>query len=336
MAVLKSGRVSIVIAAWNLRAHLRECLSAVEREAGSRSYDIMVVDNGSTDGTAEMVAREFPRAVLIRNKTNLGFVRATNAGLRKALAEGRSEYLLLLNADVVVRDGAVDRLAGYLDAHPEVVAVAPLLLLPDGRPQPGPAGFNPTLGSALAYFFLAGKILPFAARPLFIDSEAFGSRNGRTRAVEVEWLSGACLLVRAETVRRVGLMNEEYYLYADDIEWGVRMSALGGVLHFLPSVHVTHHHGATVKAVDRGFNTRWLDQLFAHVRRDRGAGEAALFRIVAAAGFGLRALLYALQALRPTRYASAGLKVRETLAYAFFSLYLIYPSERSRFSRSLS
>jgi len=320
MAVLKPGSVSIVIASWNLRAHLQDCLSAVEREAGMRPVEITVVDNGSTDGTAEMVAREFPRAILIRNETNLGFVRATNAGLRRALADGRSEYLLLLNADVVVRDGAIDRLAEYLDAHPGVSAVAPLLLLPDGRPQPGPAGFNPTLGSALAYFFLAGKILPFAARPMFIDPEAVGVRIGRPRAVEVEWLSGACLMVRAETVRRVGLLSEKYFMYADDIEWGVRMNEAGAVLHFLPSVQVTHHHGATVKAVDPGFNTRWLDQLFAHVRRDRGEGEAVLFRTVAAAGFGLRALLYALQALRPTLYASAGLKVRETLAYAFFSL----------------
>jgi N-acetylglucosaminyl-diphospho-decaprenol L-rhamnosyltransferase len=320
MAVLKSGRVSIVLASWNLRAHLRECLTAVERESGVRPVEITVVDNGSTDGTAEMVAREFPRAILIRNETNLGFVRATNAGLRRALADGRFKYLLLLNADVVVRDGAIDRLAEYLDAHPGVAAVAPLLLLPDGRPQPGPAGFNPTLGSALAYFFLAGKILPFAARPMFIDPEAVGARIGRSRAVEVEWLSGACLLVRAETVRRIGLMSEKYFMYADDIEWGIRMSAAGGVLHFLPAVQVMHYHGVTVKAVDRGFNTRWLDQLFAHVRRERGAGEAVLFRIVAAAGWGLRAVLYAIQALRPARHASAGFKVRETLAYVFFSL----------------
>ena len=203
------------------------------------------------------------------------------------LEDGRSDYLLLLNADVVARDGAVDRLADYLDLHPEADAVAPRLLLPDGRPQPGPAGFNPTLGSALAYF-LAGKILPFAARPMFIDPEAVGVRDGRPRAVEVEWLSGACLMVRAETVRRVGLLSEKYFMYADDIEWGVRMSAAGAVLRFLPAVQVTHHHGVTVKAVDRGFNTRWLDQLFAHVRRDRGPGEAALFRIVAAAGWVLR------------------------------------------------
>jgi N-acetylglucosaminyl-diphospho-decaprenol L-rhamnosyltransferase len=320
MAVLKAGGVSIVIAAWNLRAHLRECLSSVEREAGRRPFDVTVVDNGSTDGTAEMVAREFPRTILIRNETNLGFVRATNAGLRRALEDGQSDYLLLLNADVIVRDGAIDRLAEYLDLHPEVDAVAPLLLLPDGRPQPGPAGFKPTLASALAYFILAGKILPLAARPMFIDPEAVLAREAAMRPASVEWLSGACLMVRAGTARRVGLMDEQYFLYADDIEWGVRMSADGAVLHFLPLVRVIHHHGVTVKAVEPGFNTRWLDQLFAHIRRDRGAGEAVLIRIVAAAGFGLRAFLYALRAFLPGRRVSVGRKVREMLAYAFFCL----------------
>ncbi len=317
---MNPGRIAVVIANWNLRDYLRESLASVFREAGTHPCDITVVDNGSTDGSAEMASREFPGVRLIGNETNIGFVRASNLGARRVLREGRPDYLLFLNADVVVRDRAVDRLADYLDAHPEAAAAAPLLVLPDGRFQPGPAGFKPTLGSALAYFSFAGKILPRAVRPLFLDPKA-AVRNGN-RPVSVDWLSGACLMVRVDVVGRVGLMNEEYSLYADDIEWGVRMSESGPALRFLPSVRVTHHHGITVKMVSGGFNTLWLSQLFRYVRANRGPAEAEFFRLIAAAGFGLRAFVYALRAVVPDRLAnSSGRQVREMLAFAAFSLW---------------
>jgi len=317
---MRSGRIAIVIAAWNLRDYLREGLSSLGRETKIHPCDVTVVDNGSTDGSAEMVTREFPAVCLIRNEINIGFVRASNLGARRALEVGQPDYILFLNADVVVRDGAVDRLADYLDAHSEVAAAAPLLVLPDGRFQPGPAGFKPTLGSALAYFSFGGKICPRAVRPLFLDPEA-AVRNGG-RPVPVGWLSGACLMVRSAAVGQVGLMNEEYSMYADDIEWGIRISAAGLTLRFLPSVRVTHHHGITAKTVSGGFNTLWLAQLFRYVRANCGPVEAALFRLIAAAGFGLRAFVYALRALAPVGSSRTGRKpVREMLAYAAFSLW---------------
>lgn len=316
---MNPGKIAVVIAAWNLRDCLRECLASIVREARVHPCAVTVVDNGSTDGSAEMAAREFPDVRVIRNADNTGFVRASNLGARRAMEEDRPEYLLFLNADAVLCEGAPDRLADYLDAHPGVAAAGPLLVLPDGRFQPGPAGFKPTLGSALAYFSFAGRVLPAASRPLFVDPRAAARRGGRP--VRVGWLSGACLMVRTDTIRRVGLMNEEYFLYADDIEWGGRLNGPGRDLHLLPSVRAIHRHGITIKKNAGGFNTVWLDQLFRHVRKTRGPAETALFRLTAAAGFGLRAAVHAVRALVPSGpLEMKGRQVREMLAYAEFSL----------------
>lgn len=316
---MNPGRIAVVIANWNLRDYLRDCLASVGRETRVHPCAVTVVDNGSTDGSADMAAREFPGVRLIRNAENSGFVRASNLGARRALEADEPDYLLFLNADTVIREGAVDRLADFLDAHPEAAAASPLLVLPDGRLQPGPAGFKPSIASALAFFGFAGKFLSETARPLFIDPHAAVRRGARP--VRAGWLSGACLMVRAEAARRVGLMNEDYSLYADDIEWGVRMSDSGRQLLFLPSVRVTHHHGITVKRISGGFNTLWLAQIFRYVRTIRGPAVETLFRLIAAAGFMLRAVVYAVQAPFPSvRPGAKGRRVREMLAYLARSL----------------
>jgi N-acetylglucosaminyl-diphospho-decaprenol L-rhamnosyltransferase len=209
------GRVAVIVVSWNLRDNLRECLASLPAETKRHPCDVIVVDNGS----AHMAAAQFPAARLLRQPENLGFVRASNIGLRHSLETGRPDDLLLLSADIIIRDGAIDRLADHLDASPEAGAAGPLLVLPDGRLQPGPAGFRPTLGSAVVYFGFAGKLFPRAARPLFIDPEA-ALRMGWGRPMAVDRISGACLMVRSEVVRRVGLMNERFRLFDDDIEWG--------------------------------------------------------------------------------------------------------------------
>jgi GT2 family glycosyltransferase len=310
-------KISIVIVAWNLRDFLRECLASVYRETRAHPFEVVVVDNGSTDGTPDMVAGEFPAAVLLRSERNLGYVGASNLGLRRVLDEGRSELVLLLNADVVVREGAVDAMGSYLEDHPDVGAVGPALVLPDGRLQPGPAGFRPTIGAALSYFSFFFKLAPLRSRPLFVDPGAL-VRSGRP--APVSWLSGACLMVRSEIVRRVGLLDERFFLYADDVDWGMRMTRAGIALHFLSTVRVVHFHGATVRTVFREVNIHWLALLFRHVELDRGSAEALLVRITAAAGFGLRAGLYALiTAAAPSEAAAR--RVRETAAFALASLF---------------
>jgi hypothetical protein len=300
------AEIGIVIAAWNVRDHLRVCLKSIEAETQRHAFRVIVVDNGSTDGTSEMIAAEFPKTTVLRNDANLGFVAGTNRGLRRTLEE-RDDYILLLNADIIVRGQALDRLADFLDAHPEAGGVSPGLKLPNGSPQTGPGGFAPSARSAWSYFLFVSKFRPRRSRPLFVDARAVPADGRR-----VDWLSGACLMVRADVVRKVGLMDESYFLYADDIDWGVRMTRAGSSLYFLPSVEVVHFHGVTSKTIHREINTRWLERLFQFVRTDRGAFEAFIFRLIAACGFALRALAYSL--------GFSGAKAREMAAFAAYSL----------------
>ncbi len=127
-------------------------------------------------------------------------------------------------------------------------------------------------------------------------------------------------MVRAEVVRKIGLMDEAYFLYADDIDWGLRMTRAGERLYFLPEIGVVHYHGVTSKTIHQEINTRWIERVFQYVRRDRGGAEAFLFRMIAVKGFALRALLYSLAACFPPLFSRFAPKAREMAVSALFSL----------------
>ncbi len=308
--------VSVIIVAWNAREFLKKCLLSLAPVARALSLDVHVVDNASTDGSAGMVESEFPGVRLTRSAENLGFARANNVALRRVLEERRSDYILLLNADVVVLEGAVDELVDYLEGHPEAGAAGPALILPGGRFQTGVGGFLPSALSGLAYFLFLSRVFPGTSEPLFIDQAAF---SGRKKPKRVEWLSGACLLVRRETVERVGLLNEDYFFYLDDIDWGERMGGLGISLSYVPWVKVLHDHGVTYRRVLKEFNTQWLGMLFEYVRGKRGAAEAVLFRLLAVLGFLLRLAYHGVSGAG-RRDPERRYKLAETAAFLLFSL----------------
>jgi N-acetylglucosaminyl-diphospho-decaprenol L-rhamnosyltransferase len=311
-----ASRISIVIVTWNTLKFLPKCLSSVYHETITHPIEVFVVDNASTDSTSEMVAREYPGAILIRNGENFGFAKGNNIALRRILEEGRADYILLLNSDVVVQERALDKLADYLDQHPEAGGVSPSLILPNGSFQTGPGGYLPTVPSALHYFFFFFKLFPDHTRPLFIDSTYFAGRRTPRR---VEWLSGACLLVRRTAVEKTGVLNEDYFLYAEDIDWGRRLTTNGFPLFFLPTAAVEHFQGMTTRMKYKQINTKWLKSLFSYVRYEHGKAKAFLFRLIAAGGFALRALLHTIAFLFRWDRAT-GLKVAENAVFMIFSL----------------
>ncbi len=320
-------RVSIVIVAWNALGYIRPCLDSVlgpalEKHPGgpapgleNADVEVFVVDNGSTDGTADAVAAAYPRVRLIRLGENRGYPAANNVAFRTILAEGSADVVVLLNADVVIADRAIERLADYLASRPGVAAALPALVLANGRFQAGACGFLPTAGTLFTYFFGIHVLRPLRARGFFIHQKGVAKR---VPYHPVEWLSGACLALRRETIERVGPMCEDYFFYAEDLDWGRRMKAAGLVLHYLPEVRVLHHHGATYQGC-REINVAWLRMLFKYLRAERGRPEYLLGRAFAAAGFFLRTIAYVVRFFPWTRKASRR-KIREVFRFFTFSL----------------
>ena len=156
--------ISIVIASWNAKRHLLKCLKSIGKTVTNHSHEIIVVDNSSSDGSADAVASQFPQVVLIRNQENLGFAKANNIGIRAS----SGQYVCLINSDVIVLRGCIEKLIEFMDSRPAAGIVGPRILNPDGSPQPQCRHF-PTLWNGFCQAMGLNKLFPKSA----FFSEAF-------------------------------------------------------------------------------------------------------------------------------------------------------------------
>lgn len=232
--------LSIVIVSYNTASLLAACLRSLERALRltplSRGAEVWVVDNASTDGSAALVREQFPWVRLIANGTNVGFSAASNQALRQA----RGRYLLLLNPDTEVLGTALHVLTAYLDAHPEVGMATARLVNPDGTHQHSAFRFP-----GLVQLFLD----LFPLHPRLEHSWANGRYPPQAYAApfEIEHPLGACMFVRREAVARVGLLDEGYFLYCEELDWSWRMRAAGWRVVCVPEAVVLHHGGASTR-----------------------------------------------------------------------------------------
>jgi GT2 family glycosyltransferase len=230
--------LSIVIVSWNVREDLRECLQSLLRDEGSRlesgEIEIIVVDNASTDGTAEMVNLEFPQVKLLVNSQNLGYTKANNIGINHS----RGKYILLLNPDTIVHQGALQALIDCAESHPEAGIIGAKLLNPDGSVQRSARSF-PDIGAGLFRNTFLGRLFPnnpFVRRYLLAD---FGYDEVR----EVDWVSGAAMLVRRDLIERIGGLDERFWAYCEDVDLCWRAWQAGYKVLFCPNAVITHKVG---------------------------------------------------------------------------------------------
>jgi GT2 family glycosyltransferase len=230
--------LSIVIVSWNVREDLRECLQSLLRDEGSRlesgEIEIIVVDNASTDGTAGMVNLEFPRVKLLVNSQNLGYTKANNIGINHS----RGKYILLLNPDTIVHQGALQALIDCAESHPEAGIIGAKLLNPDGSVQRSARSF-PDIGAGLFRNTFLGRLFPnnpFVRRYLLAD---FGYDEVR----EVDWVSGAAMLVRRDLIERIGGLDERFWAYCEDVDLCWRTWQAGYKVLFCPNAVITHKVG---------------------------------------------------------------------------------------------
>ncbi|MGE5140465.1 MAG: glycosyltransferase family 2 protein [Rudaea sp.] len=229
-------RLSVVIVTYNSVSEIDTCLSSLYAELQGRQADVVVIDNASTDRTAEHVAEHWPQVRLFAEPTNLGFAGANNIGL----AAAAGDCILLLNPDTVIQPGAVGQLLSALERHPQAGIVGPKLLNPDGSLQPSCRDFPSLRGDLIGMTELY--------RLSFIR-QLFGKRivslGDHSQSRRVDWLSGACLFVRQAAAEPVGKMDEGFFMYSEEMEWQYRMAQRGWEAWYEPAARVTHIGGAS-------------------------------------------------------------------------------------------
>ena len=228
--------LSVSVVSYRTPTFLRQCLHAIEVERAALPIEVTVVDNASGDGSADMVSEQFPWVHLIRNNRNLGFGAAHNQALR--LANGR--YWLILNSDAVPSPGALPALVAFMDEHPRVAVAGPKLRYPGGTVQPSRRRF-PTVAT---FFLESTQLQRFWPTNPVLDRYYVADRSD-DEAQEVDWLVGACLCVRAASARQVGLFDEQFFLYSEELDWCRRFRAAGWRVAYVPSAEVTHREGAS-------------------------------------------------------------------------------------------
>jgi GT2 family glycosyltransferase len=228
--------LSVIIVSWNGKRYLEECLESLSVAPPLRSTEIIVVDNASTDGSAEMVAARFPHIKLIRSEENLGFAKANNL----AILQSQGRYVSLVNSDVKVLPGCLDELADFLDRNLTVGNVGPRVLNPDMSMQSTCRRF-PTL---LNNFCMAtGLATVFKKSKFFAGEHMFYFPHNRTLPVDV--LVGCFWMLRRETLEAVGLLDEDFFMYGEDLDWCRRCWKAGWKIVFFPGAKAIHYRGGS-------------------------------------------------------------------------------------------
>ncbi len=232
--------LSVLIVNWNTRELLKACLQSLRRYPLSEPMEVWVLDNASHDGSAEMVRSGFPEVHLVASERNLGYAAGNNLLLQKA----RGEYLLLLNPDTEVTEGALDTAVQYMREGPDIAALGAKLIHPDGRVQRSVRGFPEPEAVLWEYLGLAR---------LFPRSRRFGAYRMTwftyDHIAEVDQPMGTFLMLSRRAVQAVGLMDERFPIFFNEVDWCYRAKQKGLKIVFHPGVVIIHHGGASTRQV---------------------------------------------------------------------------------------
>lgn len=268
--------LSIIIVNWNTRALLAQCLESVYTHSPDGEFEVFVVDNASTDGSAQMVRERFPQVQMIENSENVGFARANNQAIRLA----RGGYVLLLNSDAIVLPGAISAMVTFMKQHEMIGVLGPALLDEEENVQLSWARF-PTIWSEL-------RGVHHRDREPFLDSIQSGQP---VEAYQVDWMAGACLLVRRETIDQVGLMDERFFLYSEETDWCWRIKAAGWHNVYYSQARVVHFEGSSsAQDLPRTYFCLHHSKIL-YMQKHFGVWRAALLRIGFTVLAGGKALL---------------------------------------------
>jgi hypothetical protein len=230
-------KLSIVIICWNDWNVIKDCLESIYGGAPSLDFEVIVSDNGSTDGSPELIRQNFPRVKVVENKANLGFGKGNNAGIEVA----SGEYTWILNPDTIVHSDALDAFVAFADRHPEAGAFGCRVLNPDGSYQISARPFPTLWRDWLGALYLRGiaRIFPWLA------SDFYTGWKGETERT-VDWQSGCCVLFRTNLLKKLGAFDEQFFYHFEEVDLCRRVWDAGFSIRFTPGATITHLGGQSV------------------------------------------------------------------------------------------
>jgi hypothetical protein len=271
-----SSSISVVIVSWNVRDLLRQCLQAVLAQTGR--HQVIVVDNASTDGTLEMLRADFPEILIVANRENRGYTGGNNQGFQ--LASGK--YILVLNPDTRLQPGAIVTMQAFLEGHPAVAVVGPRLLWPDGSVQSSRRRF-PTLmidlleNAVVQRFWAVNVVL----------NRYYCNDLPNDVPQPVDWVVGACIMLRREVVEQIGGFDEGYFMYSEEADWCFRAKAAGWEVWHLPEAAIIHYHGKSSEQNLLARENRFQDSRARFLAKHRGRWQAVIFRLFLMATYAI-------------------------------------------------
>jgi len=283
-----------MIVSYNTRELLKSCLSSIYQKTRGIEFEVIVVDNGSSDNSVKMIRKEFPQVKLIENRENLGFARANN----QAIEQSRARYFLLFNPDTSFKANSPHEMIKFMDNHPQIGILGCKILNTDGTIQPSNASFPNLFTEFLRAFQLKrlisgvrlrekigqkwNRILGLTLREylrVYWDSE---------RIREVNWVTGACLLARRKAIEDVGLLDGNFFMYYEDADWCYRMREKDWTTCYFPFFEVVHYVG---KSDDRFSPSTFIERhksMYYYFRKHKGKKAVFLLRLLIFGGLALR------------------------------------------------
>lgn len=264
-------KLSIIIVSWNVRKELLNCLGSIRKNPPSCSYEIIVVDNASTDNTIGVAQRDFPEVELIISETNRGFAAANNLGIQKS----RGQYIFFLNPDTIVRSRSLDSLINFMDENKDVGVCGPKLLNLDGSFQESIRGI-PTFRAALhrhtAFKYL--YIFKGMYRKWVMRDHAYDKQT------DVDQVMGAALMTRRSIIDQVGAMDERFFMYYEEVDLCYRIKKAGWRIVYVPESEITHIGGSSSGQIPAEKRIMALTSLLKFFKKHRGSYVTALFALL--------------------------------------------------------
>lgn len=300
--------LSVVLVSYNTRDMTLKCIECLLTDlqfAGAEEVEIFLVDNASTDGSVDAVREKYNRVKLIENSENVGFGRANNQAMRQA----RGKFILLLNTDAFVKPGAIVKLLHFIQTPilfgsvGMLGVVGPRLLNADGSLQQSCYRF-PSPSRAVYENFWLSAMLP--NHPVIGDYRFWPHDSVRS----VDWVIGACMLIRREVFDATGGFDERFFMYAEEADWQKRIRSLGWDIGFTPDALVTHLGGASGAKEKARINRHFFESLDYYERKHHGVFGLTILRLAMIIGCSLRAILWSMVWLIPAKRALARDKIK--------------------------